>query len=101
MGPAFYIMAILGCGEADTACQQVAVEESRYESVEACNAATEGALGAHTDLAFPVVVAQCKPAGAAVSQTVMPAQVDLPAPDRAAQPRLRRAAAQPQRLAKL
>ena len=40
MGPAFYVMAILGCGEADTACQQVGVTQAQYESADACTAAT-------------------------------------------------------------
>jgi hypothetical protein len=99
MGPAFYIMAILGCGEADTACEQVAVAQSRYESVEACNAATEGALGEHTDLAFPVVVAQCKPAGSKLSASISADQIDLPEPGR--EPAIKRAAYAPQQLAKL
>ena len=41
MGPAFYVIAILGCGEADSACQQVRVAEPVYQSVEACTAATD------------------------------------------------------------
>ncbi|HEX8257120.1 MAG TPA: hypothetical protein VF589_05775 [Allosphingosinicella sp.] len=101
MGPAFYIMAIMGCGEADTACQQVAVAPARYESVEACNAATEDALMNNSDVAFPVVVAQCKPAAGAISQTLMPEQVDLPEPRPGQQQRIDRATVKPQQLAKL
>jgi hypothetical protein len=90
MGPAFYIMAILGCGEADTACEQVATVESRYESIDACNAATSAQVERHADLLYPVVVAQCQQAGAKLSGNVLPSQVDLPEPAR--QPAVRRAA---------
>lgn len=90
MGPAFYVLAILGCGEADTACQQVAVAETRYETVEACNAATADAVMRNSDLAFPVVVAQCKQGGAIeISESLMPEQIDLPEPQR--KPEIRRA----------
>ena len=80
MGPAFYIMAILGCGEADTACQQVGVEQAQYQSIKECNAATAGALLGHVDAAYPVVVAQCQRADSPVARTIMPAQIDLPEP---------------------
>jgi hypothetical protein len=60
MGPAFYILAILGCGEGESSCEQIATAGSSYESVDACNQASEGALMGHTDAAFPVVVAQCR-----------------------------------------
>ena len=81
MGPAFYIMAILGCGEADTACQQVGVEQAQYRSVDECNAATADALARHVDAAYPVVVAQCQRADSPIAQTIMPEQIDLPEPE--------------------
>lgn len=88
MGPAFYVMAILGCGEADTACQQVAVASTHYASIEACNAAGADAVARQDDLLFPVVIAQCQPAGGQISEKVMPADVALPEPER--QPEQRR-----------
>lgn len=90
MGPAYYIMAILGCAEGDTACRQVAVAEARYESVETCQAATEAALMRHTDAAFPVVVAQCQIAGQPAAR-ISGAEIDLPDPA-SAKPRIQRAA---------
>jgi hypothetical protein len=60
MGPAFYIMAIMGCGEADAACEPVATVAQRYQSEAECNAATETEIAQHGDLLFPVVVAQCR-----------------------------------------
>ena len=91
MGPAFYVMAILGCGEADTACQPVGMVETRYESLEACNAATAMAVSRHMNLAFPVVAAQCEREDRAVAQKLMPRDIDLPAPDGGEPRRTRRA----------
>lgn len=66
MEPLMYVMAILGCGESDAACQPVRVEAVRYASEAQCLAATEAALMRSDGLAFPNVVAQCMPAGQAV-----------------------------------
>ena len=98
MGPAFYIMAILGCGEADTACTQVGVADAQYQSVEDCNRATDDALMRHTDAAYPVVVAQCQRADSPIAQTIMPEQIDLPEPSREEQRVLRAAYPSPERL---
>jgi len=62
MGPAFYVMAILGCADTETACQQVRIAETEYATPEACNAATSAILYQNSDLAFPVVMAECRPA---------------------------------------
>lgn len=56
------IMAILGCGDAGTACQPVAVSPVRYENVAACVAAQDEVL-AVADVMYPVVTAECRPAG--------------------------------------
>jgi hypothetical protein len=60
MGPAFYVMAILGCGDGQAACEQVRLIETQYASVDACNAAMSDKLMAATDLPFPEVSAQCR-----------------------------------------
>lgn len=60
MEPLLYIMAILGCGESDAACREVALVEARYQSEEECLAATEEQLLRRDDLLFPSVVAQCR-----------------------------------------
>jgi hypothetical protein len=68
MGPALYLIAILGCGEGDTACREVQIAPPRYASEAACAAATAGVLERYIDLAYPSVVAQCRPAGASPTQ---------------------------------
>ena len=89
MGPAFYVMAILGCGEAETACEPVANVAAQYQTAEACNAAAPSAIEKHSDALYPVVVAQCRKA-ASSAQQVFSDEVKLP--DAQQQPRVRRAA---------
>ncbi|HEX8534176.1 MAG TPA: hypothetical protein VF662_08415 [Allosphingosinicella sp.] len=96
MGPAVFVMAILGCGEATDVCEPVATMPVRYESVEACNAATASAIERHSDALYPVVVAECRAAGTNVAK-VYADEVKLPAPD-ASRPRIQRASYQPQRI---
>lgn len=60
MGPVSYIIAILGCADGSAACQPVATAPARYESQEACSAATGAALAANTDFDFPTIVAECR-----------------------------------------
>ena len=60
----YFIIAILGCGEGDAACQQVRMLDTHYQSQAACTQATEAVLPSQTDVDFPVVVAQCVAAGA-------------------------------------
>ncbi len=82
MGPGIFIIAIMGCGEADAPCQQVRMLEARYESQAACTAATEAAVAQNVDVDFPVVVAQCVAAGAP-SKAPKAGEVQLPGPGRA------------------
>ena len=44
MGPGFYVIAILGCADGSAACTPVATMPTRYESRDACVAATDAAL---------------------------------------------------------
>lgn len=65
MGPAYYIMAILGCGDAGMQCEQVRIVPAHYVSQDACFAAAPDLLGASDDLAFPVVMTECRAVSAA------------------------------------
>ncbi len=78
MGPAIFIIAILGCGEGDTACQQVATVDAHYSNVAECTAATPAAIEANADIAFPVVVAQCQRADGGSAEKVNPREIRLP-----------------------
>ena len=79
MEPLVYVMAILGCGEGDMACAELRQSPARYESQAACLAASGDAIARETDVDYPVVVAQCRIAGAR-AQAVPASQVTLPAP---------------------
>ncbi|HEV7661725.1 MAG TPA: hypothetical protein VGO55_17935 [Allosphingosinicella sp.] len=75
-----FVMAIMGCGEGDSACREVRIDQQRFQSVAACQAATASALIRHGDLDFPTVVARCRPANAR-PQLLRGSEVLLPAPN--------------------
>jgi len=82
MEPLAFIIAIMGCGEAEAPCQQIRTLEARYESQAACTAATEAALIQNSDIDFPVVAAECVAAGARPNPPKAN-QVQIPGPGRA------------------
>ena len=77
MGPGIFLIAIMGCGEANAPCHTVRTLETRYETYAACTAATDAAVAKATDVDAPVVVAQCVAAGA--RPLVRAGEVKLPA----------------------
>lgn len=91
MGPVLYLIAIMGCGEGDASCHEVQVAEPRYASEAACTAATANVLERYVDLAFPSVVAQCRPASAAPAR-LRGSDVLLPEPAPSRRPRFASAA---------
>lgn len=58
-----YVLAILGCGDDNQACQQARVETARYTSAAQCQAAIPAALLRNTDLDYPVIGAACQREG--------------------------------------
>ncbi len=60
MTTAFFIMAILGCGDAEASCRQVRIADAHYATMDSCVAATSAVLTRNTDLQYPVVSAQCR-----------------------------------------
>jgi hypothetical protein len=61
MGPAYFVIAIMGCSDDGTACRTVATPAAHYPSELACLAARADALTANSDLDFPTLVAHCLP----------------------------------------
>jgi hypothetical protein len=80
MEPLLFVMAILGCGEGDQACEEVRLAPTRYESQAACLAASEAELARQNDLLFPVVVAQCRRASDR-PQPILASQIQRPEPE--------------------
>lgn len=62
MGPVSFFIAILGCADGGTTCQQVALAPARYENQAACEAASADVLAGATDFDFPTIVAHCRSA---------------------------------------
>ena len=69
MGPAYFIIAIMGCGDGGGPCQTVATPAAHYASEQACLAARGDALMANSDLDFPMLVATCMPVSRKASTT--------------------------------
>lgn len=59
MGPAYFVISILGCADGGAACQTVAAPAAHYSSEQSCLAAREEILMANIDLNFPTLLAQC------------------------------------------
>lgn len=74
MDPLFYVMAIMGCGDGSTACQQARVEVVHYRSIGECQRAMPAALARNSDVDYPVVTASCRATGAPVAQNMPHAQ---------------------------
>ena len=68
MEPLFYVMAIMGCGDAGDTCRQARVEPVRYASAAQCQVAMAEALQRNTDLSYPVITAACQRRGEQVAQ---------------------------------
>ena len=61
MGPAFFVVAILGCADgASASCTPIATMPTRYESRAACIAATAIELDNAGDFDFPTIIAECR-----------------------------------------
>ena len=60
MGPAYFVIAIMGCGDGGVACQTVATPAAHYATEHACLAARDEALIANSDLDFPTLLATCQ-----------------------------------------
>jgi hypothetical protein len=60
MGPAAFVIAILGCADGGSACTPVAILPTRYASEEQCTAATGAALIENSKFDYPTLVASCR-----------------------------------------
>ena len=62
MGPAYFVIAILGCADGSQGCTPVATMPVQYADQQSCAASVNAALTANTDLDFPTLVAECQAA---------------------------------------
>ena len=84
MGPAYFIIAILGCGDGGVACQTVAAPAAHYADEQSCLAARDEALMANSDLDFPTLLAQCVPVSPKATAAKPQPEDAKPAPKAAA-----------------
>jgi hypothetical protein len=71
MGPAYFVIAILGCGDGGIACTPVTTLQAQYATEADCEAATAGALIDNSQLDFPTLLARCRP-GPAKAAAALP-----------------------------
>lgn len=60
MGPGYFILAIMGCGDAAIMCEEVGRRDAMFTSELACMAETEAALVAASDNPYPLLIAECR-----------------------------------------
>lgn len=61
MGPAAFVIAIMGCADGGSACTAIKTLPVSYRTESACVAATPAALYNGDSYDFPTIVAQCQP----------------------------------------
>ncbi|VXC51197.1 hypothetical protein [Sphingomonas sp. AX6] len=60
MEPLVYVMAILGCGDPGTQCQEARLEPVTYVSAAQCRTEIPNVLMRSTDLDYPTIGAACQ-----------------------------------------
>jgi hypothetical protein len=72
MGPAYFVIAILGCADGGTASTEVATLGTHYSSEAECTAATAAALVENSGFDFPTLVASCRQREARSAELLRP-----------------------------
>lgn len=60
MGPSYFILAVMGCGDGSALCQEVTDTGTVYRSEVACLADSEAALMNASDLSYPEILVECR-----------------------------------------
>jgi hypothetical protein len=84
MKAAFIVMSILGCDDAGATCTPIAQVEQQWQTIAACDAASETQLSRYTNVSHPMVVAVCPTA----NSTATPPKTPQDSKPRAAPSRL-------------
>lgn len=72
MGPAYFVIAIMGCADGGSACTPVTTLPTQYETAGQCFAATGAALEANNNFDFPTLVARCRSSVAPAAAEIRP-----------------------------
>ena len=62
MGPAYFVIAVLGCADGGGQCTSVATLPTQYATESECIAASGAALIENSNFDYPTLVARCRPA---------------------------------------
>jgi len=60
MGPAYFVIAILGCADGGTACTPLATLQTHYATEAECTAASGAALIENSQFDYPTLLARCR-----------------------------------------
>ena len=63
MEPVFFLVAIMGCTDADASCREARVLPARYATAAQCQAALPQRLAENSDVGFPTIEANCRASG--------------------------------------
>jgi len=80
---AMIVLSLLGCDDTGTQCEYLRAAEQRFETVEACQTASDSFLADSHDADYPAVVAICAPAVETAGRPVppeLPGEVETPVP---------------------
>lgn len=84
MGPAYFVIAILGCADGGTTCTPVATLPTHYSSASECNAATVDALNENNAFDYPTLLARCRKSAMPASAERSDSPRDVPVRSRRA-----------------
>lgn len=73
MGPAYFVIAIMGCADGGSGCTPVATLPTHYSTEAECSVATVSALEANTQFDFPTLLARCRTASPTAAADAEPA----------------------------
>lgn len=60
MGPGYFILAIMGCGDSAVMCEDIRQVEAVYRSEVACLADSDNALQDSIEAPYPMLMAECR-----------------------------------------
>jgi hypothetical protein len=73
---ALIVLSLLGCDDTGTQCEYLRAADRRFETIEACQSASDAFLAASDDADYPAVVAICAPAMQTAGRPVPPETLD-------------------------
>lgn len=71
MGPGYFILAIMGCGDGTAMCQEVRDTGRVYRSEVECLADSEATLMSASELSYPEIMVECRAISPQVAQRRM------------------------------